>query len=65
MEKIIINKERCIGCGMCVHKNPDYIIFDEMGQADPTDKAVDPKDKPSVLESVESCPTEAITVEEV
>lgn len=65
MEKIIINKEACIGCGLCVHSHPEYLVFDEMGQADPVGKEILPTDKPNILETVEHCPTEAIKIEDV
>ena len=64
MEKIDINKEACVGCGMCVHQNPDYIVFDENGHAEPVGKEINPDDKKSILESIECCPTEAICIEE-
>lgn len=62
MEKIEINKDACIGCGMCVHAHPDYLVFDENGQADSVGKEVKPEDKLSFLETIESCPTEAISI---
>ncbi len=64
MEKIEINKDACIGCGMCVHSHPDYLVFDENGQAEPVGKEVKPEDKKSFLETIESCPTEAISIVE-
>lgn len=64
MEKIVINKEACIGCGLCVHSHPEYIVFDEMGQAEPIGKEVLPTDKRAILETVDSCPTSAIRVVE-
>lgn len=64
MEKIIISEERCIGCGLCINNNPDYIEFNEMGQAEPINKEINPNDKSKILESVELCPTEAIKIEE-
>ena len=62
MEKIHINKDACIGCGMCVMEHPEYLVFDENGQAEPVGKEVTKEDKMSLLESVEKCPTEAITI---
>ncbi len=65
MEKIKINKEACIGCGLCVHNLNNYLEFDEMGQAEPLDKEINPNDKKEILETIEHCPTDAITVEEI
>jgi ferredoxin len=64
MEKIIINEDACIGCGLCVSKNPDYLVFNEMGHAEPVGKEVKKEDKPNILEAIEQCPTEAIRIEE-
>lgn len=63
MEKVVI-KDTCIGCGMCVHQNPDYITFNDEGHAEALNKEIDPKDKASILESVEACPVEAVSVVE-
>ncbi len=65
MDKIVINKDACIGCGLCVHSHPEYLVFDEMGQADPIGKEVLPEDKKAILETIEHCPTEAIRIEDI
>lgn len=65
MDKIVINKDACIGCGYCVSRHPEYLVFDEMGQADPVGKEVNPDDKMSILETIENCPTEAIRIDDV
>lgn len=65
MEKIVIDKSKCIGCGLCVHSHPEYLIFDEMGLAESVDKAIPENDKSSFLETVEQCPTEAFTIEDI
>ena len=65
MEKIVINKDACIGCGLCVSTHPEYLVFDEMGQAEPVGKEVDPNDKAALLETVEHCPTEAFLIEDI
>ena len=62
MEKIEINKDACIGCGQCVNRHPEYIVFDENGQAEPVGKEIKPEDKKEFLETIEICPTEAITI---
>jgi len=63
MEKIVIDKSKCIGCGLCVHTHPEYLVFDEMGLADAVDKEIPENEKGSFLETVEQCPTEAFTIE--
>ena len=65
MDKIVIDKTKCIGCGMCVMNHPEYLVFDDNGQADPVDKEVDPNDKSNILNTIETCPTEAIKIEDI
>lgn len=63
MDKIVINKDACIGCGYCVSRHPEYLVFDDMGQAEPVGKEVTTEDKMEILETIENCPTEAIRIE--
>ena len=65
MERIVIDKNACIGCGLCVHSHPEYLVFDEMGQAESIGKEVEAKDKMALLETVEHCPTEAFKIEDI
>lgn len=65
MEKIVIDKTKCIGCGLCVHAHPEYLVFDEMGLAEPVEKEIPTENKKEFLETVEQCPTEAFTIEEI
>ena len=62
MEKVVVKENTCVGCGMCVHQNPEYLIFDDNGHAQAIDKAIEPNDKSNILESVECCPVEAICI---
>ncbi len=64
MEKIVINKEACIGCGLCVNNLPEYLVFDEMGHAESVGKELKPEDKNLALESVDNCPVQAVLIEE-
>lgn len=64
MEKVVIKEGSCIGCGMCVHQNPEYLIFNDSGHAEAIGKEIEKEDKSSILESVECCPTEAICIVE-
>ncbi len=64
MEKIIVNKDLCIGCGTCVGNSSKYFEFDDEGLSKVKTEILEPEDKMEVLESVESCPTEAIIIED-
>ena len=49
MEKIIVDKDLCIGCGMCVGSNPDYFAFNDEGYAEALDIEVKNEDKNEIL----------------
>lgn len=65
MEKIIVDKDSCIGCGMCVQNNPEYFVFSDEGYAEAIDVEVKSEDKADILNRVDECPGQAIHVEEV
>jgi len=51
-----IDKEKCIGCGLCVSMVPEVFEIDEAGKAE----VIVQKNNPDVKEAAESCPGEAI-----
>lgn len=61
--KIKINRETCIGCGVCVALAPDYFQLDEEGKSVPKKEVVDEKDEEIVRTAAQSCPTGSITLE--
>ena len=63
MEKLKIS-DACIGCGLCVSQNEKYFEFNDEGMSKPKQEVVDPEDKAELLTIIESCPGEAITIEE-
>lgn len=63
MEKLIVDKEKCIGCGMCVNNYPDYFDYDDEGLSEVKKEEVKPEEKKELLDAVEMCPTEAISIE--
>lgn len=54
---VSVNKETCIGCGLCVSTCPE--VF-EMGD-DQKARVKEQKDLPCVKEAIESCPVKAIS----
>ncbi len=63
MEKLHVS-DACIGCGLCVASNEKYFEFNDNGLSSVKQEAVDEEDKKDLLNIVESCPAQAITIEE-
>ena len=61
--KIKINRETCIGCGVCVALAPDYFQLDDEGKSVPKKEEVEEKDIETVRTAAQSCPTGSITLE--
>lgn len=64
MQKVVVKKEACIGCGLCVSIGPEYFKFDEEGLSTVIKEELNIEDKGRILDAVEGCPTEAIVIEE-
>jgi ferredoxin len=63
VEKLRV-KDSCIGCGLCVSQNEKYFEFNDEGMSKVKQEVVDEEDKADLLNLVESCPGEAIVIEE-
>ena len=63
MEKLRVT-DSCIGCGLCVSQNEKYFEFNDDGLSKVKQEDVEPEDKAELLNLVESCPGEAILIEE-
>lgn len=63
MEKLKVS-DACIGCGLCVAQNDKYFEFNDEGFSKVKQETIDEGDKESLLNIVESCPAEAIVIEE-
>lgn len=55
----VVDRDLCIGCGVCVNLSPDVFELDDEMIAIVISDIVDD----SVEEAMESCPTEAISIE--
>lgn len=62
MEKVIVNKDACIGCGMCVSIAPDNFQFDDNGLSEVINDSSSSNE--DVITAIESCPTRAISIQE-
>lgn len=60
-KKVTVNKDLCIGCGLCVGSLPSVFSFDDEGKA--AAGPVDPADEASVDDVVGTCPVQAIEAE--
>lgn len=60
MAKVEVNKDLCIGCGSCVAIAPDTFEFGDDGLAEAKNEEI----TEDVKDAAESCPTDAIEVEE-
>ena len=64
MEKLHVDSNKCIGCGLCVSMNEDHFEFNDEGVSTVKIAEVTPEEKNDLLTVVESCPVGAITIEE-
>lgn len=58
--KVIVDNERCIGCGTCQAICPDVFEFDDEGIMQATDNEVNDENKEDVIDAIEGCPVDAI-----
>jgi len=63
MEKLRVT-DSCIGCGLCVSQNEKYFEFNDEGLSKVKQEIIDEEDKGELLNLIESCPGEAILIEE-
>ena len=63
--KAIVNKDTCIGCGLCASMCPEVYNFDdEEGKAEAIDEEIDESLIDEAMEARDSCPVEAIDIKE-
>ncbi|MBR4178956.1 MAG: ferredoxin [Bacilli bacterium] len=63
MEKLRVS-DACIGCGLCVAQNEKYFEFNDEGFSRVKQEDVEEADKADLLDLIEACPGEAITIED-
>ncbi len=62
--KVHVDKETCIGCGVCVAIAPKYFKLGDDGKSEVLIETVEPGDEELVRTAAQSCPTGAIKIEE-
>ena len=62
--EVKVNKDKCLGCGMCVGINSDVFDFDDDGLAKADNDKINEDNTEDVEAAVNSCPVGAIEKEE-
>lgn len=58
--KVKVNKDKCLGCGMCVGINSDVFDFSDDGLAEAKNENINNENIEEVKNAMESCPVSAI-----
>jgi ferredoxin len=56
-KKVKVNKEICIGCGLCISTDPEIFAFDDEGKSQVIGEA---KDEAALNDIIAACPVGAI-----
>ncbi|SHE94033.1 ferredoxin [Marinitoga hydrogenitolerans DSM 16785] len=59
--KVFVDQDACIGCGVCENLCPDVFKLNDEGKAE---ALVAETDLPCAQDAADSCPTQAISIEE-
>jgi len=63
--KAFVDKDTCIGCGLCPSISPDIFRMDDDGLAIAEDVEISDDMLAEANEAVEACPTAAITIDDL
>lgn len=64
MPKVSVDKDLCIGCGLCSDTCPDVFYLEDDGKADVKSAEAAAANIACAKDAASTCPTEAIKVEE-
>lgn len=62
MKNFVVDKDLCIGCGLCADICPEVFVLDDDGKAESV-KKYDKSFLEDAEEAMDSCPTNAISNE--
>lgn len=62
--KAFVDRDACIGCGLCTTICPEVFEMDDEGIATVIADPIPADAKETAIEAKDSCPTEAISIEE-
>lgn len=65
MEKVIVDKNICIGCGFCAANLEEVFKMDDDDLAVTTNNEINDTNKEEIMDILEGCPVGAIKIEEV
>lgn len=61
--KAYVNKDTCIGCGLCASICPEvFSLNDDDGKAEAIDEEIEESLKDDAIEARDNCPVEAIDI---
>lgn len=59
-KKLVVDQDKCIGCGTCVALAPEVFELNNEGKAKVRPQASSLKPQAKIKEVIESCPVQAI-----
>ena len=62
--KVKVDKNKCLGCGTCIAIAPEVFELGEDGKSKVKEEADLQKNKELIKQTKDSCPTQAIEIEE-
>jgi ferredoxin len=64
IKKIVIDEDKCIGCGACGITAPEAFGFNDIKSKAIVKKGAENTDSSKIQEALERCPVQAISIEE-
>lgn len=62
--KAVVNKDECIGCGLCADACPEVFEMNDENVAEVKVSPVPPEAEDTCREASDACPVDAISLEE-
>jgi len=62
MKKLVVDQDKCIGCGTCIALYPKVFKMGNEGKAEVLDQVADTEE--NIKKAIDSCPVQAISYKE-
>jgi ferredoxin len=62
--RIVVDRDKCTGLGMCEAEAPDLFEIDDEGTLVVLDERPEEEQRAALTAAVEACPTEALSIAE-